>query len=174
MRELVIAGNETSGKLITEIVRLLDTKPGEWDRIRSEPERARPVVEEALRWATPSQTAFRRATSDTELAGVDIPAGSVLVVSFASANRDEDVYPDAARFDPDRDGLQQQLAFGLGKHACIGNPLARMEAVIATQVLAQQIDALTVIGRERLRYNASFMVRGLVELPVRVRRRPAA
>jgi cytochrome P450 len=174
MRELVIAGNETSGKLITEIVRLLDTKPGQWDRIRSEPERARPVVEEALRWATPSQTAFRRATSDTELAGVDIPAGSVLVVSFASANRDEDVYPDAARFDSERDGLQQQLAFGLGKHACIGNPLARMEAVIATQVLAQQIDALTVIGRERLRYNASFMVRGLVELPVRVRRRPAA
>ena len=122
----------------------------------------------------PSQTAFRRATSDTQLAGLDIPAGSVLVVSFASANRDEDVYPDAARFDPDRDGLQQHLAFGMGKHACIGNPLARMEAVIATQVLARQIDALTVIGPERLRYNASFMVRGLLELPVRVRRRPAA
>jgi cytochrome P450 len=174
LRELVIAGNETSGKLITEIVRLLDTEPGEWDRIRSEPERARPVVEEALRWATPSQTAFRRATSDTQLAGLDIPAGSVLVVSFASANRDEDVYPDAARFDPHRDGLQQQLAFGLGQHACIGSPLARMEAVIATQVLAQQFDALTVIGRERLRYNASFMVRGLLELPVRLRRRPAA
>ena len=49
-----------------------------------------------------------------------------------------------------------------------------MEAVIATQVLAQQFDALTVIGPERLRYNASFMVRGLLELPVRVRRRPAA
>src|ERR1700736_34846 len=81
LRELVIAGNETSGKLITEIVRLLDTRPGEWDRIRTEPGRARPVVEEALRWATPSQTAFRRATSDTQLAGVDIPAGSVLVVS---------------------------------------------------------------------------------------------
>lgn len=62
----------------------------------------------------------------------------------------------------------------MGKHACIGNPLARMEAVIATQVLAQQIDALTVIDSEQLRYNASFMVRGLIELPVRVRRRPAA
>jgi hypothetical protein len=49
-----------------------------------------------------------------------------------------------------------------------------MEAVIATQVLAQQIDALAVIDREQLRYNASFMVRGLLGLPVRVRRRPAA
>ncbi len=172
LRELVIAGNETSGKLITDIVRLLDTRPGEWDRIRSEPERARLVVEEALRWATPSQTAFRRATTDTQLAGVDIPAGSVLVVSFASANRDEDVYPDAARFDPDRGGLQQHLSFGMGKHACIGSPLARMEGVIATQILAQQIDALTVIDPEQLRYNASFMVRGLLRLPVRVRRRP--
>jgi cytochrome P450 len=174
MRELVIAGNETSGKLITEIVRLIASKPDEWDRVRAEPERARPVVEEALRWATPSQTAFRRATADTHLAGMDIPAGSVVVVSFASANRDEDVFSDAARFNPERDGLQQHLAFGMGKHACIGSPLARMEGVIATQVLAQQIAALTVIEREQLRYNASFMVRGLLALPVRVRRRAAA
>jgi cytochrome P450 len=62
----------------------------------------------------------------------------------------------------------------MGKHACIGNPLARMEAVIATQVLAQQIDALAVISPEQLRYNASFMVRGLLKLPVRVHRRAAA
>jgi cytochrome P450 len=174
LRELVIAGNETSGKLITELVRLLDTTPGEWDRIRAEPERARLVVEEGLRWATPSQTAFRRATTDTQLAGVDIPAGSVLVISFASANRDEEIYADADRFDPDRDGLQHHLAFGMGRHTCIGNPLARMEAVISVQVLAGQIAALTVLRREPPRYNASFMVRGLVELPVRVRRRPPA
>jgi cytochrome P450 len=174
LRELVIAGNETSGKLITEIVRLLDANPGEWERIRAEPERARQVVEEALRWATPSQTAFRRATWDTQLGGVDIPAGSVLVISFASGNRDEDLYPDAARFDPDRAGLTQHLAFGQGRHACIGNPLARMEAVIATDVLTGQLDALTVIDRHQLRYNASFMIRGLQVLPVRVRRRRAA
>jgi cytochrome P450 len=174
LRELVIAGNETSGKLITEIVRLLAGKPDEWDRIRAEPERARAVVEEGLRWATPSQTAFRRATADTRLAGVDIPAGSVLVVSFASANRDEALYADADRFDPDRDGLAHHLAFGMGKHTCIGNPLARMEAVISAQVLAEQIAALTVLDPDQLRYNASFMVRGLLALPVRVRRRPSA
>jgi cytochrome P450 len=174
LRELVIAGNETSGKLITELVRLLDTTPDEWDRIRAEPERARAVVEEGLRWATPSQTAFRRATTGTQLAGVEIPAGSVLVVSFASANRDEDIYADAGRFDPDRDGLQHHLAFGMGRHTCIGNPLARMEAVISVQVLAARIAALTVTDREDLRYNASFMVRGLVGLPVRVRRRAPA
>ena len=173
LRELVIAGNETSGKLITEMVRLLDTKPDEWDRIRADPDRARLVVEEALRWATPLQTAFRRTTADTSLGGVDIPAGAVLVVSFASANRDEDVYADAARFDPDRHVPEQHLAFGLGRHACIGNPLARMEGVVALQVLAEHVEAMPVIGRGQLRYNASFMVRGLRELPVRVCRRPA-
>jgi cytochrome P450 len=131
-------------------------------------------VEEALRWATPSQTAFRRAIRDTQLAGVEIPAGSVLVVSFASANRDETVFPQAAQFDPDRENLGQHLAFGLGMHACIGNPLARMEAVIATQVLAGHVESLTVLRPEEMRYNASFMVRGLVSLPVVVRRRAAA
>ncbi len=171
LRELVIAGNETSGKLITEIARLLDTRPGEWDRVRADPARAKPIVEEALRWASPSQTAFRRATLDTELAGVEIPAGAVLVVSFASANRDQNVFDDAADFDPDRDGLGQHLAFGLGMHACIGNPLARMEGVIATQVLADQVESLTVLAPESLQYNASFMVRGLRQLPVQVRRR---
>jgi cytochrome P450 len=173
VRELVVAGNETSGRLITEIVRLLDQKPGEWERIRAAPERARIVVEEALRWASPSQTAFRRALRDTRLGGVDIPANSTLVVSFASSNRDGDVYADADAFDPDREGLQQHLAFGLGMHACVGNPLARMEAVIATQVLVEQLEALTVLNPTTPRYNASFMVRGLLELPVRVRRRPA-
>ena len=150
LRELVIAGNETSGKLITDIVRLLDTRPEEWERVRADPTRAKPIVEEALRWATPSQTAFRRATRDTELAGVQVPAGAVLVVSFASANRDETVFPDAARFDPDRDGLGQHLAFGLGMHACIGNPLARMEGVIATQVLAGHVESLPVLAPESL------------------------
>ncbi len=173
LRELVIAGNETSGRLITEIVRLLDTVPGEWDRIREDPERARPVVEEALRWASPSQTAFRRATVDTTLGGVAIPAGAQLVVSFASANRDEQVFPHAGDFDPDRPALGTHLAFGIGMHACVGNPLARMEAVTTTQVLAEQMAAITVLAPDELRYNASFMVRGLQELPVRITRRKA-
>jgi cytochrome P450 len=175
IRELVVAGNETSGRLITEIVRLLDSKPGEWQRVREDPERAKQIAEEALRWASPSQTAFRRATRDTQLAGVDIPAGATLVVSFASSNHDEAAYPHADEFDPDREGVQQHLAFGLGSHACIGNPLARMEAVIATQVLAEQMESLTVLNPDAVRYNPSFMVRGLLELPVRVQRRtPAA
>jgi cytochrome P450 len=171
IRELVVAGNETSGKLILDIVRLVDGKPDEWDRVRADPERARAIVEEALRWASPSQTAFRRTTGEVQLGGVTLPADSILVVSFASANRDEAVYPDAGRFDPDREGLQQHLAFGQGMHACIGNPLARMEGVIAVQVLAEQIESLNVRQPDQLRYNPSFMVRGLQALPVRVTRR---
>ncbi len=173
IRELVVAGNETSGKLILDVVRLLDGKPDEWDRVRQDPARATAIVEEALRWASPSQTAFRRTTRDTELGGVSIPAGATLVVSFASANRDETQYRAPDRFDPDREKLNQHLAFGLGMHACVGNPLARMEAVTSVQVLAQQLEALPVLDPAGLRYNASFMVRGLQGLPVRVTRRAA-
>ena len=171
IRELVIAGNETSGKMITDLVRLVDSVPGEWARIRTEPERARTVVEEVLRWASPSQTAFRRATRDTRLGEVDIPAGATLVVSFASANRDPAAYPDADSFAPNREKLNQHLGFGLGMHACVGNPLARMEGVAAAQVLADQMESITVLDPGALRYNASFMVRGLLELPVRITRR---
>jgi cytochrome P450 len=171
VRELVVAGNETSGRLITEMVRLLDRRPDEWQRIRAEPERARLVVEEALRWATPAQTVFRRAVVDTRLGDVDIPAGSTVVVSLASANRDERAYAAAEEFEPDRTELQQHVAFGLGAHACLGSPLARMEAVIAAQVLVEQLESLAVLDPQDLHYSASFMVRGLLDLPVRVRRR---
>src|SRR4051795_1236580 len=127
------------GKLITEIVRLLDTTPDEWVRVRADPGRAKPIVEEALRWASPSQTAFRRATRDTAL------------------------------FDPDRSGLGQHLAFWLGMHSGIGNPLARMEGVVASQVLADHVESLSVLTPESLQYNVSFM--GLPQLPVAARRR---
>jgi len=141
--------------------------------VRADPDRARKVVEEALRWSSPSQTAFRRATRATSVGGVDVPEGAVLVISFASANRDEAAFADPARFDPDREGLQRHLAFGQGMHACVGNPLARMEGVIATQVLAERFAALSVSDPAGLRYNPSFMVRGLLALPVTARRRPA-
>jgi cytochrome P450 len=171
LRELVVAGNETSGRLMTEVIRLLDRSPGEWERVRAEPERAKVVVEEALRWTSPSQTAFRRATRDTVLGGVDVPEGAVLVVAFASANRDAQRWAEPERFDPDRPGLDEHLSFGTGRHACVGNQLARMETVTVTQVLVEQLEGLTVLDPDDLHYNASFMVRGLLTLPVRVTRR---
>jgi cytochrome P450 len=123
--------------------------------------------------ASPSAAVFRRVTDNTELGGISLPAGSTLIVSLLSANRDEAVFPNGDRFDPDRSPAQRHIAFGQGIHACIGNILARMEARHAIIALARHVERIDVVPDQPLRYLPSIIVRGLVDVPVRVRRRIA-
>ncbi len=171
-RELMVAGNESTLRLLADIVWQLDAAPGEWQQVREDPARAERIVEEAVRMASPSAAVFRRVVDDTQLGGVALPAGSTLVVSLLSANRDSTVFPYSDRFDPERPMTQRHIAFGQGIHACIGNVLARMEARHAVLALARHVDGIDVVaGEQPLRYLPSLIVRGLVEVPVRVRRR---
>jgi cytochrome P450 len=170
-RELMVAGNESTLRLLADIVWRLDGRPDEWERIRTEPDRTERVVEEAVRLASPTAAVLRRVTTDTTLGGVALPAGSTLVISLLSANRDEAIFTDGDRFDPDRPVAQRHLAFGQGVHACIGNVLARMEARHAVGALARHVESIDVAHSEPLRYLPSLIVRGLAELPVTVRRR---
>jgi cytochrome P450 len=172
-RELMVAGNESSLRLLADIVWQLDQRPQEWQRVRDDPSRADAIVEEAVRLASPSAAVFRHVTRDTTLGGVALPAGAQLVVSLLSANRDESVFPDPDRFLPDRPPVQRHIAFGQGVHACIGNSLARMEARQAVRALARHADHISVTAGPALRYLPSIIVRGLVGLPVRVTRRRA-
>jgi hypothetical protein len=157
--------------LLADIVWQLDARPEEWERVRANPQRADRIVEEAVRLASPSAAVFRRVVHDTTLGEYPLPAGATLVVSVLSANRDETVFPDSDRFDPDRPTTQRHVAFGQGIHACIGNVLARMEARHAVQALARHIERIDVVRDQPLRYLPSLIVHGLVELPVRVVRR---
>jgi cytochrome P450 len=170
-RELMVAGNESSLRLLADIVWQLDARPKEWERVRAEPQRAHLIVEEAVRLASPSAAVFRLVRHDTTLGGCPLPAGATLVVSVLSANRDEAMFPNPDRFDPDRPTTQRHVAFGQGIHACIGNVLARMEARHAVQALARHVERIDVVHDRPLRYLPSLIVRGLVELPVQVRRR---
>jgi cytochrome P450 len=170
----MVAGNESTLRLLADIVWQLDAKPEEWERVRADPARADKIVEEAVRLASPSAAVFRRVVEDTTLGGVPIPAGSTLVVSLLSANRDESVFAGGDQFDPDRPPAQRHIAFGQGIHACIGNVLARMEARHAVRALAKHVDRIDIIRDEPLRYLPSLIVRGLVALPVQIRRRTEA
>ena len=170
-RELMVAGNESSLRLLADIVWQLDARPKEWERVRAEPQRAHLIVEEAVRLASPSAAVFRLVRHDTTLGGCPLPAGATLVVSVLSANRDEAMFPNPDRFDPDRPTTQRHVAFGQGIHACIGNVLARMEARHAVQALARHVERIDVVHDRPLRYLPSLIVRGLIELPVQVRRR---
>ena len=171
IRELIIAGNETTTRMLADTILMLDQRPGAWDRIHEDPSCVRGIVEEGLRISTPAVGLFRRVTRDTDLGGVHLPEDTSLFLAYASANRDERVFEDADEFDPERSNLREHIAFGHGIHVCVGAGLARIEASATLQALAVHVTSLEVVDRESLRYGPSFMLRGLETLPVRVHRR---
>ena len=138
VQQLLVAGNETTTKLLTETVRLLAEHPDQWQRLKDDPDRAPAIVEEALRLSTPTQGMFRIATKDHELEGVQIPKGARMVIVFASANRDAELFGDPDAFDPDRDNLRDHLAFGKGIHFCLGAALSRLEGKVALEEFARR------------------------------------
>jgi len=171
VRELIVAGNETTTRALAEAVLMLDGRQEEWQRMREEPGRAAEVAEEAIRLCSPAIGMFRRATRDTVLGGVQIPAESVMYLVYGAANRDPAVFHDPDVFAPGREHARDHVAFGHGIHVCVGAGLARLEAAAALRAMAHNVDRLEVLDPDGTVYAPSFFLRGLVELPVVVRRR---
>ncbi|MEX1104564.1 MAG: cytochrome P450 [Ilumatobacteraceae bacterium] len=176
VQQLLVAGNETTTKSLTEGAMLLAQNPHVWEKLKADPAGYAPLVtEEVLRLSTPTQGMFRLVTADTELAGVPIPKGSRLVVVYAGANRDTSVWgDDPDRFDPDRPNLKDHLAFGKGIHFCLGAPLSRLELNVAFEQLARRLDRIELLESNDLRYHPSFMLRGLVRLDVELVKKAAS
>lgn len=175
VRELIVAGNETTIRALADILvhldRLHSKDPSVWNRIRDDDKFRNGVVEEGIRMASPVMGLWRVTTRDTEVGGVLIPQGSTVFLAYGSANRDEEVFDDPDRFDPLRNNVREHLAFGHGIHVCVGAGLARIEAEAALRALAENVTSLDVVDPDGLRYGPSYGLRGLVELPVRVNRR---
>jgi cytochrome P450 len=166
VQQLLVAGSETTTKLINEIMRLIAETDGEWERIRADPACIPDVVEEGLRISSPNQGMSRIATKDTTLAGVDIQEGARLIVMFASANRDEASFGDPDEYRPDRDNLHDQIAFGHGIHYCIGANLARLEAIVALERLAARVASYRLHDDNTFEYLPSVVLRGLKRLHI--------
>ena len=169
LQQLLVAGNETTTKALTEGIRLLATHPEVWSKLQADPAGYAPLVsEEVLRLSTPTQGMFRVVTRDVEVEGVVIPEGSRVVLVYSGANRDPSVWgDDPDRFDPDRPNLKDHLAFGKGIHFCLGAPLSRVEMQVAFEQLARRLDRVELLTDQDLRYHPSFVLRGLVRLDVR-------
>lgn len=141
---LVAAGTDTTANLIGNIVRFLT----EWPEVREEVLAAEDVelwegvVEEGLRRSVNTPTTYRVANREVEIGGVTIPEGAKIGVSLAGANGDPSHFPDPLRFDPRRENVKDQLGFGVGRHFCLGAPLARKEAVVALQTLYRRLPNL--------------------------------
>ncbi len=161
---LAVAGNETTRNLISGGLLALIEHPEQRARLVKDPSLIPSAVEEMLRWVTPVVYFRRTATRDTELRGVKIKENDKVVVYYTSANRDEDVFPDADVFDVGR-SPNEHLAFGVGQHFCLGNNLARLEIRVMFEELLKRLPDMELAGPVR-RLRSNF-INGFKELPVR-------
>lgn len=166
LTQFLVAGNETTTKLITNIVRHLAETPELQERIRADRSLIEPLVEEMLRIEAPVGGLFRRTKVDVEINGTFVPAGQHLWLLFASANRDECRFADPDVVDVERSNVKEHLAFGNGEHFCPGAGLARAEARIATEVVLDHLTDLRLGADNDFRYGDSFVLRGLERLVV--------
>ena len=165
---LIIAGHETTVNLIGSGALALLENPDQMRLLRQRPEVIKTAIEELLRYVSPvDQATERYAREAVTLHGVTIPKGELVLAVIASANRDEQQFPDADRLDLTRDPAgNKHLAFGLGAHYCVGAPLARLEGQIAIQTLAARLPNLRLaVAPRALRWRPGITVRGLERLP---------
>ena len=167
LQQLLVAGNETTTNLIASAMLLLLQNPAQMERIQADHALIPNLIEEALRLESPVQGLFRMTKVDVEIGGVQIPAGSRLVLMYASGNRDDTQFSAAEQFDVCRANAKDHLAFGLGLHYCLGAPLARLEGRIAFETLLKRVKNLRLApGKNSFTHTPSFILRGLQKLYV--------
>jgi cytochrome P450 len=164
----LVAGIETTARLIANTWVALTDYPDEQRKVRADRSLIPNLVEETLRFHSPSQCLFREVTGDEDLFGEHIPKGSIVVPLLASANRDETKFADPDRFDVTH-GAKNHLAFGLDIHFCLGASLARLEANVMLETMFSRFGPL---GRtqDAVDWDPSFFLRR----PLKLVLRPAA
>ena len=164
---MLVGGHETITSALSAGLLLWIDHPEVQRELRADPSLLRNFVEESLRLESPSQGFFRYALRDSELHGVKIPAGSMLHLRFAAANRDPEQFPDPDRLDLRRPNPGAHLAFGQGEHHCLGAPLARLELNQAFRALLERFEGFRLApGRPRPRHVPGLSLRSLAELHV--------
>lgn len=171
LTQFLVAGNETTTKLITNTIRYLAEDPELQARVRADRSLVETLVEEMLRIEAPVGGLFRQAKVDVEVNGTKIPAGDHMWLLFASANRDECKFAQPDRVDLDRPNVKEHLAFGNGEHFCPGAGLARTEARIAVDLLLDRLEDISLAPGNDFEFEDSFVLRGLKRLVVSARPR---
>ncbi len=170
---MVVAGNETTTKLLGNALFHLTGQPSYVDRVfggAGDTSLVGPWIEETLRHDNSTQLLARHLKKDLTLHGVTAPAGSKMVLAIGAANHDDRVFSDPERYDIDRDPeeLARIVSFGGGRHFCLGANLARLEAKIALTALVESVDLVEVDRSRAVRFY-SANVRGFRSLPTKVR-----
>jgi cytochrome P450 len=168
---LFAAGQETTVRLLATALLVLCEHPELQQLLRSERDRVPNFVEEALRYESPVKGDFRLSRVPTSVGGVDLPAGTTVMVLNGAANRDARTFENPDQFDVERANARQHLAFGHGIHTCPGAPLARAEGRVSIERLLDRLGDIRINEREHgpagarnFKYAPTYILRGLARL----------
>ncbi len=165
------AGQETTVRLLGAALQVLGESPDIQQQLRNDRSLVPNFIEEALRIESPVKGDFRLSRVPVTLGGVEIPAGTTVMVVNGAANRDPRRFENPDTFDPTRKNARQHIAFGRGIHSCPGAPLARAETRGAIERLLDRTDEIRIsdakhgpAGERRYQYVPTYILRGLTEL----------
>jgi cytochrome P450 len=161
---IATAGHDTTSSSIAGGLHALLEHPAQLRRLLDDPSLVATAVDEMIRWVSPVKQFMRTATHDSVVRGVQIKAGESALLSYPSANRDEDVFERAAEFDVGRNP-NRHVAFGFGAHFCLGASLARMEGRALYAELVPRLRSIELAGEPS--YVEAIFVGGPKHLPVR-------
>lgn len=161
---IATAGHDTTSFGLSGGMEALLHDPSQLFGLAGEPDRVVRATEEIIRWTTPVRHFLRYTTHDTEVHGVKIPEGGRVLLSYPSANRDENVFANSMTFDIDRTDSDRQLSFGAGVHFCLGAHFARREIRTMIGKLAEQLASAELDGTPE--WSQSHFVSGVKHLPI--------
>lgn len=161
------AGFETTVNLIGNAVMQLDEHPDQRKLLAESPELWGNAVEEVLRYDSPVQLTLRQATTDVEIAGTPVRAGTAILSMLGGANRDPEIFKEPQTFDVTRADADKHVSFSAGAHYCLGASLARLEATTALTMLYDRFPNLAVAGTAERR--GTRVLRGYEHIPVTLR-----
>ncbi len=168
---LFAAGQETTVRLLGSALQLIAEDRELQHLLRNERDRIPNFIEETLRTESPIKGDFRLSRVPTTVGGVDLPAGTTVMLINAAANRDPRRFDDPATFDPERENARHHLAFGRGIHTCPGAPLARTEAKVSLERILDRTKDIRIsdkhhgpAGARTFHYVPTFILRGVTRL----------
>ena len=175
MQQFMVAGNETTTSTLAGGLLQLIRNPDQMALAKAaaggrDPKLIQNLVEESLRYETPTAGMWRVVTTDTELGGVALAKGSMLQLRYAAANRDPAKYENPDKFDVTRINARSHLAFGKGPHMCVGNMLSRKEMFVAFDELLERLTDFEVTDDDQVKVFPNVLLRGIINLPIRFRR----
>ena len=163
---LMVGGHQTTTNLIGNTMFLLLRNADQMQRLREDPTLLRNAIEESLRYEAPFQQGWRVSSKDIELGGRPIRRGQMVRFMIGAANRDPDRFEEPDRFEIGRPSIKH-LTFGSGIHACLGAPLARLEAEIALNELLARFPEIRLVD-SKPEWNPDRIARGLRLLPLQL------